>query len=96
MLTINMFREIAIPIAKEYGLAELYLFGSYARGDAKEGSDLDFRIDRPDGMSLFKLGGLQYRLSEAFNCHVDLVTTGQLSDEFRNAIQEYEVNLYES
>ena len=96
VLTLNAIREIAIPIAKEYGIAGLYLLGSYARGDADENSDLDFRVDRPTGMSLFELGGLQYRLSEAFHCHVDLVTTGQLSPEFRKAIQNEEVTLYES
>lgn len=94
MLTLNTIKERAVPIAKEYGIMGFYLFGSYARGDASEDSDLDFRIDRPKGMSLFKLGGLQSRLAEVFECHVDIVTTAQLDDEFITAIQEYEVNLY--
>ena len=95
MLNLNMIREIAIPIAKEYGVLGLYLFGSYARGNETDSSDLDFRIDRPKGMSLFQLGGLQYDLSQAFGKPVDVVTTGQLSEEFRNAIKAYEVTLYE-
>ena len=95
MLTLNMIREIAIPIAKQYGVIGLYLFGSYAKGSETEFSDLDFRIDRPKGMSLFQLGGLQYDLSQAFGKPVDIVTTVQLSDEFREAIKTYEVTLYE-
>ena len=94
MLSLNEIRSIAIPIAKSYGLTELYLFGSYAKGTAQEESDLDFRFDKPKGMSLFKIGGLQYQLSEAFGIPVDVVTTGQLSDEFKDEIGQYEVLLY--
>lgn len=32
------------PIIKKYGVKELYLFGSYARGEADEDSDLDFLV----------------------------------------------------
>jgi len=39
-------RSIANPIARRYNIAALYLFGSYARGEATAQSDLDFRVDR--------------------------------------------------
>ena len=44
--TIDEIRAIASPIAKSHGVAALYLFGSYARGDATSESDLDFRIEK--------------------------------------------------
>lgn len=40
--TLEEIRSIAIPIARRYGVAALYLFGSYARGEATPGSDLDY------------------------------------------------------
>lgn len=39
-------RAIVNPIAKEYGAERVFLFGSYARGDAHPGSDADLRIDK--------------------------------------------------
>lgn len=42
--TIEEIREKATPIAIRYEVDELSLFGSYARGDADEKSDLDFLI----------------------------------------------------
>ncbi len=94
MFSLDEIKTIATPIAKKYGITQLYLFGSYAKGTAHEQSDLDFRFDKPKGMSLFKMGGLQYQLAEAFGLPVDVVTTGQLSDGFREEIGKYEVMLY--
>ena len=42
--TLDEIKTMASPIAVRHGVAELYLFGSYARGDATADSDLDFRI----------------------------------------------------
>ena len=44
--TLNEIKAIANPIARRYGVDALYLFGSYARGEATASSDLDFRVDR--------------------------------------------------
>ena len=56
--TLDEIRSIAAPIAKDYGVDALYLFGSYARGDATPESDMDFRIDKGSVCTVFKLGGL--------------------------------------
>lgn len=55
------FQEIqshVLPIIQKYRIPSMYLFGSYARGDATEESDLDFLVDTSgtDLTSLFKLG----------------------------------------
>lgn len=42
-LTIGEIKRIASEIAQRHGVERMFLFGSYARGDAKPGSDLDFR-----------------------------------------------------
>ena len=94
MYTIEKIREKVIPIAKKYGVKKMSLFGSYARGEADEKSDLDF---------LFRKGkvlGLQYvgfvnDLEDEFNCHVDLVSEGISDKEFLNEIKNDEVILYE-
>lgn len=42
MFTLEEIKQKSIPIAKKYGIKNLFLFGSYARGEANEESDLDF------------------------------------------------------
>ena len=74
--TIEEIKNIAIPIVKEYGIARLSIFGSYARGEANENSDLDFLIDKGDLMGLIQYCSLIRKLEDAFNCHVDLITMG--------------------
>lgn len=61
-MCVYSFEEIAErvrPIAEKYGLRSVYLFGSYARGDADEDSDVDLLIDDGDEVhGLFWLGGV--------------------------------------
>ena len=83
-------------IAKKYGLVSVRLFGSYARGEARPDSDLDFVIDAGKISSLFRLGGIQSDLSEAFHKKVDLLTDSSLSVDFRNRIKVDEVKIYDN
>ena len=92
--TLEEIKSIAAPLAKKYGVAAMYLFGSYARGEASEQSDLDFRIERGAVRSLFTLGGLYNDLEESFGKPLDLVTTQSLSPAFLHAIAGEEVLLY--
>ena len=43
--TLDEIRRIITPIAQKYNLSAVYLFGSYARGTAREDSDLDLLVD---------------------------------------------------
>ena len=43
--TIGQIKKILAPIARKYHVPAVYLFGSYARGDAGEASDPDFLVD---------------------------------------------------
>jgi len=77
-----------------YGAGRIYLFGSYARGDADADSDIDLRIDKGSIRGL-QLGGLAADLEDIFGMPVDLVPTGSLDDAFLKSISEDEVLLYE-
>jgi len=91
--TINEIRIKAAPIAKKYGVARMYLFGSYARGDATASSDLDFRIDKGQ-VSGFAIGGLYGDLEEAFGKSIDLATTKSLPPNILAEIAGEEVLIY--
>ena len=92
--TVDEIKNIAGEIAKRHGVERMFLFGSYARGDAKPGSDLDFRIDKGRIRGLFALGGLYADLEEAFSVPVDLLTTDSLDEAFRKEIASEEVQIY--
>ena len=55
--TVDEIRKIVSPIAQKYGVAALYLFGSYARGEATVESDIDFLMDGGEIRSLYQLSG---------------------------------------
>ena len=69
--TVEQIADIVAPIAAKYDVSKLYLFGSYARGDADEKSDIDLRVDGG------RLGNL-FDLEEALKKSLDLVTTDTL------------------
>ena len=94
--TLDEIRAIAYPIAQRYGIAALYLFGSYARGEATPQSDIDLRVDRGDLVDLLELGGLFSDLEEAFQKKVHVATTPMLSPEILKSIQPEEILVYDS
>lgn len=92
--SIDEIKKIVTPIAKKYGVEKVYLFGSYARGEATTQSDLDFRIDRGSLRGLFALGGLYCDLEERFQKKLDILTTASLDDAFLSRIKNEEVLVY--
>ena len=95
--TLDEIKAIANPIAKRYNIAALYLFGSYARGEATAESDLDFRVDRGQLTDMLELGGLYSDLEQGFNPKkLDVLTTQMLTPDFLTRIQPEEVLIYAS
>ena len=92
--SIEEIKSIAAPIAQEHGVSAMYLFGSYARGEATASSDLDFRIERGRIRSLFELGALYNALAEGFQKELDLLTSQNIEPEFLALIQPEEVLVY--
>jgi predicted nucleotidyltransferase len=70
----------------EHGVKSLRLFGSVARGEATDQSDVDLLVEfsRPTG--LFGLVRLRRYLEELLGCRVDLTTPGALRDSMRERI----------
>ena len=92
--TVGEIREIVIPIAKKHGVAALYLFGSYARGEATAESDVDFLLDGGKICSLYQLAAFRLDLEDALGKQVDLLTLGQNNQLFIHKIRKEEVKIY--
>lgn len=75
-------RQDIYAIARRYGASDVRLFGSVARGDATETSDVDFLVRFEPGRSLFDQGGLLMDLRELLGVNVDVISEGALHGEF--------------
>jgi predicted nucleotidyltransferase len=78
--TIEQLKEKIAPVALKYRLRAVYVFGSYARGEATDASDVDILVDKTGTRihGMFALGGLYNDLNEAVGKPIDLITTGAL------------------
>ena len=72
-----------LRIAGRYGAHNVRVFGSVARAEADEQSDIDFLVEMEPGRSLFDLGGMQSELESALGCPVDIVTEKGLKPRIR-------------
>jgi predicted nucleotidyltransferase len=75
---LERLRRIKPDLETRYPIRELAVFGSYARGEQTEDSDVDVLVDVGRGMSLFDLAGLQMELADALGVPVDVVTKNSL------------------
>lgn len=87
-------KEKAVPILKEEGAIRAALFGSVAREEADEDSDVDILVDLPRGKSLFDLAGLKIRLEESLGREVDLVTYNSIYPKLKEYILKEQFLLY--
>ena len=92
--TTEEIKKIVEPIAREYGVKRLSLFGSYARGEAGPDSDIDIRlIDGGEISDWFELAGFMESLRERFSVKVDVVDIS--ANEFLSEIKSDEVIIFE-
>ena|SRR3989344_3244758 len=92
-VNLTTIKQKAVPILKEAGVTRSSLFGSYARGDNKENSDIDMLVEFPRGKGLFAFIGLERKLEEALHNKVDLVTYKGLKPRIRNRILSEQVQI---
>ena len=71
-------RKDILRLAKRYGVTEMSVFGSTARGEDTPESDIDFLVELEPGRSLFNVGGLLLDLESLLGCKVDVVTEKSL------------------
>ncbi|MCH5180605.1 MAG: nucleotidyltransferase domain-containing protein [Erysipelotrichales bacterium] len=92
--TIKQLKTIIKPILNKYGITNINLFGSYARGDATSNSDVDIYCDKGNIKTLIDQGMLEEELEKALNKKVDILfTTSELNKYFKNQIMEDMIKL---
>ena len=79
-------RDEIIAIAQRYGASDIRIFGSVARGDAREQSDLDLIVRFESGRSLLDHGGLVMDLRELLGRRVDVIDEEAMKPRFRDHV----------
>lgn len=79
-------RTQILGIAARHGARNVRVFGSVARAEADERSDIDFLVEMEPGRSLLDLGGMQSELESTLACRVDVVTEKALKPRIRGRV----------
>ena len=92
--TIDQLKDIITPIAKQYGVESISLFGSYSKGNPTDQSDVALKVEKGRLKSLCQLCGFRLAVEDALHLPVDLVTTEASDPDFLDMIARDEVLLY--
>ena len=79
-------RQEILNIAVKHGAYNVRLFGSVARGEADEASDVDILVDACPETSSWFPAGLVIDLEELLGCEVDVVTEGGLRPRIKDRV----------
>ncbi|MCL2031681.1 MAG: nucleotidyltransferase domain-containing protein [Methanomassiliicoccaceae archaeon] len=93
--SISELKEVVAPVAEQYGVAKVYLFGSVARGDHDENSDYDFCIESGKIRGLIALSGFFQDLCYAVGREIDLVDIKALDPGFLKVVMSEGIIVYE-
>lgn len=94
VLSIKAIKNLIIPILNRHGIEEVYLFGSYARGEANSNSDVDIYCSSGDIETFIEQGELEDELQNALGKDVDVVFIGSKMDEyFKNQLEGDKIRL---
>jgi len=81
-------REKKTFLAQNFGVLSIALFGSYARGDAKEKSDIDIAVELKSDNKFMNFFGLKYYLEEHLNKEIDLGIESTIKPAVKESIQK--------
>lgn len=94
MLTIDEIKSSVQRAGKKYGIKNAYLFGSYAKGEATEDSDVDLIIDRGAMHTYDAYADFRHDLEQSLGTNVDVLTTRGVKPRFYELIKDDRVLLY--
>ena len=78
-------------IAARHGISRVFVFGSVARGESTDISDVDFLIEMDESVSALGVGAFQYEVQQLLGIHIDVIPTFALDkvddQEFIRSVQ---------
>lgn len=93
-MNLENLKNRIIPLLKEYGVEKAGLFGSLARGEETDESDIDLLVELPAKASLLDLAGLKIDLEELLAQKVDVLTYDSLHPLLKDSILNEQVPVF--
>jgi len=88
-----LLRTIKPILAQQFGVTQLALFGSTARDEARDSTDLDILVSFDGPATSARYFGVQFYLEDQLGCPVDLVTEKALRPELRPYIKKEAIHV---
>jgi predicted nucleotidyltransferase len=86
LLSLRRFRREILDAAARHGIRNVRVFGSIARGDDHEDSDVDFLVDVEPGRTLLDVIAFEQDVHQLLDRNVDVLTDGGLSPYLQHRI----------
>ena len=93
-MTIEEIKKKAIPVFKQYGVEYAGVFGSVARGEDNEKSDIDLLVEIKKSIGIYEFIGLQQELEKILGKKVDLVSKGAINKYIKPYIEKDLLKIY--
>ena len=90
---IKLLKQKIVKILKEHGVRKAGIFGSYARGEANENSDIDILVEFDKNISLFDFVGIKLELEDNLKRKVDLTEYKVIKPRIKRQILNEEVKI---
>ena len=90
---IKLLKQKIVKILKENGVKRAGIFGSYARGEANENSDIDILVEFDKNISLFDFVGIKLELEDNLKRKVDLTEYKVIKPRIKRQILNEEVKI---
>jgi predicted nucleotidyltransferase len=82
-----------VKILKEKGIKKAGIFGSFARGEQKENSDIDILIELPENIGGFEFIGIQLEIEKILGRKVDMITYNSINPHLKKYILGDEIKI---
>lgn len=82
----SKYKPQILELAKKHGVTDIRVFGSVARGEAREDSDIDFLIKRLPKTDLMDIGGFYAGVEDLLHNKIDVVSEGALSHRIKDRV----------
>ncbi len=90
---IEMYKQIIVPILMKNDVDKAGIFGSFARDEANEDSDIDIIVNFKGTKSLFDLARLELELEKESGRKIEVITYGSISPLIKEHILKEEVKI---
>jgi len=86
MSDLEQYQNAIIPVLKRHLIKRAAIFGSFAKGDSNESSDVDLLIEPGVGFTFFSLLNLEEEISQLLNRKVDLVEYSAIKPSIKEEV----------